>query len=351
MPPFFSICIPQYNRTSFLLRACEQLQRQTFKEFEVCIADDRSTDGRSLELSRWLAQSGLKTKYYCQPTNKGYDGNLRTAIEMATGAYCLLMGNDDQLAEVTTLQEIFDHIKEMASVGVCITNYLSCADGTVYRRVGPGSKVSSGVKSAIRRFRNFSFVSGVVLNRERAQAHSTEEWDGAEMYQMYLGSRILAEGYSLIEIDTVAVHMGIQIPGESVDSYAKRTKVWPCPIKERRIPLTEMGRLVIDAVAPYAKDSRGFRSLILLQLVCITYPFWLVEYRRVQSWRFAVGIALGMRPKNVGSGCNLGYGERSVLSAAYLCVTAVGLLIPIHWFQWMRPKLYHLAKALGRRSA
>ncbi|MDB9482187.1 glycosyltransferase, partial [Dolichospermum circinale CS-537/05] len=40
--PFFSICIPQYNRTSFLIEACKVLAQQTFKNFEVCISDDQS---------------------------------------------------------------------------------------------------------------------------------------------------------------------------------------------------------------------------------------------------------------------------------------------------------------------
>ena len=47
--PTFSICIPQYNRTSFLLEALKTLNEQDFKDFEVCISDDCSTDGRESE--------------------------------------------------------------------------------------------------------------------------------------------------------------------------------------------------------------------------------------------------------------------------------------------------------------
>jgi len=38
--PLFSICIPQHNRTSFLIEACKSLQSQTFTDFEICISDD-----------------------------------------------------------------------------------------------------------------------------------------------------------------------------------------------------------------------------------------------------------------------------------------------------------------------
>ena len=30
-PPFFSICIPQHNRTSFLIEVCRSLDAQTFR--------------------------------------------------------------------------------------------------------------------------------------------------------------------------------------------------------------------------------------------------------------------------------------------------------------------------------
>jgi len=57
--PFFSICIPQYNRTEFLIEACKSLAGQTFKNFEVCISDDCSTDGMEQELLDYLTTSGL----------------------------------------------------------------------------------------------------------------------------------------------------------------------------------------------------------------------------------------------------------------------------------------------------
>src|SRR4051812_15316998 len=102
-PPFFSICIPQYNRTSFLIEACRSLSVQTFRDFEVCISDDCSTDGREAELGAFLQQSGMTFVYRKQERNSRYDGNLRAAIGLACGRYCFLLGNDDALASTETL--------------------------------------------------------------------------------------------------------------------------------------------------------------------------------------------------------------------------------------------------------
>src|SRR5579884_1959432 len=68
-PPFFSVCIPQYNRSDFLIELCKSLTEQTFRDFEVCISDDGSTDGRQADLIRFLHGSGLAYAYRLQQKN------------------------------------------------------------------------------------------------------------------------------------------------------------------------------------------------------------------------------------------------------------------------------------------
>ena len=51
--PYFSVCVPQHNRTSFLLEALRVLAGQQFRDFEVCIADDWSTDGTGARSCRF----------------------------------------------------------------------------------------------------------------------------------------------------------------------------------------------------------------------------------------------------------------------------------------------------------
>jgi len=343
--PFFSICVPQYNRTSFLIEACRRLKTQTFDDFEVCISDDRSTDGREEELKAALDGLGLRYSYYVQEKNSRYDANLRRAIGLASGRYCILMGNDDCLATPTTLAEIHAVLSSNDKIGVAITNYRDFDGPTIYRRVRQQGILAGGPALAVSRFRNFSFVSGVILRTDCAQRLATDEWDGTEMYQMYLGCRILAEGHSLAEMDLVAVLLQIQIPGEQVDSYATRPRLKPCPLIERRLPLGQMGRLVVAAVAPFAASKpSNVNTKILLQLLIFPYAFWILEYRRVQSWNFAAGICLGMRPRNICSGVELSMLHAVLVRFAYVATTAVGLLVPLWCFDKSRKLLYTFAK-------
>lgn len=345
-PPFFSICIPQYNRTSFLIEALRVLAAQTFTDFEVCISDDCSTDGRQYELADVLESLQLRYVYLRQSVNLRYDGNLRAAIALARGKFCLLMGNDDCLASPDVLQRLYDKLAKAPSVGVVVTNYIDEGSDKPARRVRSTRLTEGSPKLAAQRFRNFSFVSGILLRRDRALAHATASWDGAEMYQMFLGSRIIAEGCDLLELEDVTVVHDLKISGETVDSYASRPRVSPCQISERPIPLGRMGALVCDAIRPFAGRSSFWGLTVFAQIIVFTYPFWIVEYRRVQSWRYAAGICLGMRPKRQLEGVSLPLGYRMLLHSIYFLVTAMGLFIPTNTFDGLRPKFYGFAKVV-----
>jgi hypothetical protein len=202
---------------------------------------------------------------------------------------------------------------------------------------------------AVANFRNFSFVSGIILLRGGVQKHATDKWDGSEMYQMYLGCRILAEGGRLLGIDVVTVLKDISIPGEQVDSYARQPVMRPRQIEERRLPLGHLARVALDAVALNMEPTQRahYARRILRQVLLFTYPFWLIEYRRVQSWRFALGIALGMRPRNLLDSLDAGLGTRLYVACLYALVTAAGLLTPLSLFDRLRSRLFALAKSCG----
>ncbi|MBF2004226.1 MAG: glycosyltransferase family 2 protein [Chlorogloeopsis fritschii C42_A2020_084] len=346
--PFFSICIPQYNRTSFLIEACKVLASQSFQSFEVCISDDRSTDGREQELIDYLQQSGLSFIYKKQEKNQRYDGNIRGSIALARGKYCLLHGNDDCLASSTTLEELYQEIQKHDEVAVVVTNFEDWKTGQKVRRIRQGGLIGSGVEVAATHFRNVAFVTGVIVDRLKAQSHSTDKWDGSEMYQMYIIARILASGGSLLELETSAVRKDIRIPNESVDSLATKPKLNHCPIIERKLPMAMIGGLVSDAINPYLETKNRDKILekVFLQLYLFTYPFWIVEYRRVQSWRYSLGVCLGLRPKHTFTNLNLNWFSLIKLYYVYTLLVILGLSFPVKLFDSFKPLLYMISKSL-----
>lgn len=350
--PYFSICIPQYNRTSFLLAALRTIDGQNFRSFEICISDDVSNDGRHEEITRYLEQSGMSYAYVRQTENQRYDANLRASLSLAQGHYCFLLGNDDGLTDESVLRNLATSLRLNGDPGVALTNYRDAQTGSIYRRVKQTKVIGTGPETAVANFRNFSFVSGVIIRNELAQRYRTTQWDGSEMYQVYLVTRAIAEGENLVGIDAVFVDKDLRIPGESVDSYAAKPRLDPCPVQPRKFNLSAFPSVVSGALAHGAppNDLPRYNAAILKQLYAYTYPYWLVEFRRVQSWKYALGIALGQRPAEMMRGLTLRRRDRLALRTRFLLSTVAGLLVPVGFTQrYIAPLWYRLAKR-GKRA-
>lgn len=345
--PFFSICIPQFNRTTFLLAALRALQEQTFRDFEICISDDKSTDGRQSEIIDYLQTSGLQFAYRWQVKSLRYDANLRESILLTRGRYCLLHGNDDCLANINVLERLSQAIGEANFPAVVIGNYEDWTTGAVTRRITVPGLDTRGCEAAISNYRNVAFVSGVVIETRVAKLHSTDKWDGSEMYQMYLMARALAEGGTLLSVEESLVRKDIQIQGEEVDSYAKRPKLSRWSFVERRLPVTIIGSLVADAIRPKVcpKVFSQYVSRIMTQLYLFTFPFWIVEYRKVQSWAYAFGVFRSMRPSLAMRDAPTNAFHRTKAKLFYFVMGVAALVVPIRLFHYWYPFLYRLAKS------
>jgi glycosyltransferase involved in cell wall biosynthesis len=345
--PLFSICIPQYNRTSFLLAELESFRQQTFKNFELCISDDCSNDGRTGDLMQFLEQSGMSYRFRRMEQNGRYDKNLRSAMSLARGRFCLLMGNDDRLISPDVLHLLSGRMAEFDWPEVAITNYQELSTGTEFHRIQKTGMRGAGPWVAASNYRNFAFVSGILLHRELAQQYATDKWDGSEMYQMFIGTKMIAAGGRLLGLTELVVGKDLQLPGDEAEHYWSKPAIKNCPIVERKLPLIQYGRVAFDAIAPFISSTeRNFVARqIFKQFYQFTYPPWIVEYRRVQSWRYALGFVLGMRPQNSLKDVPMSLSTRLHLHTLFIFVTVVGLVVPTHLFESLRPRLHTLAKA------
>lgn len=345
-PPYFSICVPHYNRTDFLIAACERLRRQSFTDFELCISDDCSTDGKAAKLLDYLRSSGITFNYLRTARNLRYDANLRSAISLSRGRYLMLMGNDDQLSDVDSLRDIHDNIEHFSPVAVAITNYREIAEDIAFRRMASTGIVGEGAAVAARVFRNYAFVSGVILDGDAARAAETRAVDGSEMYQMYLATRIVASGGRLLGIDRICIEKDVQIAGQSVESYRDRPLLLNCPIVKRKLPMGRLLEVVAKglAAAPGNRQDDKLVFAVARDLYLYTYPFWGVEYRRVQSRRYALGVLMALNPHDISPELPRSRLLRAQLWAIYLTCSAMALLIPIRLFDALREKLYSIAK-------
>jgi glycosyltransferase involved in cell wall biosynthesis len=90
--PAVSVCIPTYNRRHYLEQTLASIFAQTYKDFEVVVVDDGSTDGTA----EMIKNAGYNVRYFWQE-NAGDAVARNTLIELAKGHYISFIDSDDLL--------------------------------------------------------------------------------------------------------------------------------------------------------------------------------------------------------------------------------------------------------------
>jgi len=100
-----SICIPTYNRKDFLKETLDSVFAQTYKDFEVVIVDDGSTDGTE----HMIKEEGHDVRYYWAE-HIGQAATRNKLIELACGEYITFLDSDDLLFPdaVEKLMDVID---------------------------------------------------------------------------------------------------------------------------------------------------------------------------------------------------------------------------------------------------
>lgn len=96
-PLLFSIIIPTYNRADSLGRCLESLAQQKFKNFEVLICDDGSTDNTRDIVD--LFEQKLNQKYILNKNSGGPAGPRNIGVANARGEWLCFLDSDDWYAE------------------------------------------------------------------------------------------------------------------------------------------------------------------------------------------------------------------------------------------------------------
>ncbi|HEY0073272.1 MAG TPA: glycosyltransferase family 2 protein [Abditibacteriaceae bacterium] len=92
--PLVSIGLPAYNREKLIGRAIESALGQDYKNIELIISDNASTDGTEA-ICRAYAARDARLRYFRQPVNRGGTANFNTVFNEARGEYFLWLGDDD----------------------------------------------------------------------------------------------------------------------------------------------------------------------------------------------------------------------------------------------------------------
>jgi glycosyltransferase involved in cell wall biosynthesis len=92
--PLVSIAVCTYNGERFLAKQLDSILNQTYKNIEVIVVDDCSSD-RTVEILKETQNKDSRLKYFVNERNLGYNKNFEKAVTICTGDYIAISDQDD----------------------------------------------------------------------------------------------------------------------------------------------------------------------------------------------------------------------------------------------------------------
>ncbi len=280
-----SLCIPTFNGAARIGPLLESIQRQQCADVEVIIADNASTD-ETPELVRRFRKKVKHVTYTRAPSNRGFDANLRRAVQASRGSMCWFLGDDDALYP-GAISRVLDTMKACPGamiVGDVVARTMSeprvstyaestawpdysafyfDEPGTVARYLSKARSVRAGLP----------FIANVVFPRS-AWPKDLGTWNATAYSHLAAWWRMVLDGVPVVTRRKALVYAGIGRPARrDADSLA-------------------YVRLDVDTIAriarlfPDARDRAAWRKLWRFE-----YPAWRrasLEERckREASWLF-----------------------------------------------------------------
>ncbi|QIR36754.1 CHAT domain-containing protein [Tolypothrix sp. PCC 7910] len=149
-----SIVITNYNRELFLGEAIASVLRQTWRDFELLVWDDGSTDN-SVAIAQKYAGQDSRVRVIAAP-HQGVTAARRDAIAQTTGTYIGWVDSDDYLAP-TALEKTVTILNRQPEIGFVYTDYLDVDDKSKVIRYGRRSLIPYSQERLLVDFMTFQF--------------------------------------------------------------------------------------------------------------------------------------------------------------------------------------------------
>jgi len=208
MPHVLTVAIPAYNRPEDLAVLLRTILSQDYASFDVLVVEDQSP--RQAEIRAVVERAmdmrrDLRIRYHSNERNLGFDGNVRRVLELSEGEFTLFMGDDD-LMRPGALARVGSAIEKNPNLGVILrayedVDYATGKQTEVFRYFPSDRRFPAGAPTMRTFFRRCVSIAGFTIHTASAQSLATDRFDGTLLYQLYLGTRVVAERDGLAGLD------------------------------------------------------------------------------------------------------------------------------------------------------
>jgi glycosyltransferase involved in cell wall biosynthesis len=182
--PKISVILATYNGTAFIASAIESVISQTWRDLELIVVDDGSTDNVG-EIIKSFSRRDPRVKYVRNGRNIGFQPSLNRGLREATGELIARIDDDDEWSGTDKLQRQVDFLDSHPDHVLVGTGYIvvDAQRKEISRRMPP--KTDEEIRKNMLRTNCFAHPS--VVFRKAAIAKVGPYLEGpAEDYDMWL---------------------------------------------------------------------------------------------------------------------------------------------------------------------
>jgi len=129
--PTLTVAIATYNGRELLENVLSSLDAQSFRDFDVLVVDDCSSDGTA----EWLAEQRPEVRLISHAVNRGVTAALNTGLASSEAELTMLLNNDMEL-DSACLGELVAAMRAHPEAGSAVGKLLSYYDRTVLDGAG-----------------------------------------------------------------------------------------------------------------------------------------------------------------------------------------------------------------------
>ncbi len=127
-----SIAIPTWNRANLLdellIELIDQIKKFNLDEVVEILVSNNNSEDNTEDIVKRHQVSNKFIEYNRNPLNIGAKSNLIKSVELSSGEYCIVLGDDDRI-RLDCLPDILNHIKNFPDTGIVIDKSGSKAAG------------------------------------------------------------------------------------------------------------------------------------------------------------------------------------------------------------------------------
>jgi len=152
--PLVSIGMPVYNGEKYIRQALDSLLAQAFKDFELIISDNASTDNTA-EICKQYLEKDNRIKYYRNEVNIGAVANFNNLIKYATATYFMWASYDD-VWEPSYISELIKIMESDKSIILAFSDFDNIDENGKQIRIYPKILKLSSSEAIFKRL--FQFI-------------------------------------------------------------------------------------------------------------------------------------------------------------------------------------------------